>query len=83
MKTLNRVLRGGVLLTALAAVAVLVLAAGGSAALTVDAIIPVIAATGAAGGLVSSVRYGTVRLAVGRTALRRRPSRRPPRHGGS
>ncbi|GIT80266.1 hypothetical protein LLS1_19350 [Leifsonia sp. LS1] len=66
MRILNRVLRIGVLLTALAAVAVLLLAAGGSAALTVDTVIPVIAATGAAGGLVSSVRYGRVRLAVGR-----------------
>lgn len=66
MKTLNRVLRVGVLLTALAAVAVLVLTAGGGTALTVDTLIPVLAATGAVGGLVSSVRYGTVRLAVGK-----------------
>ncbi|MBF4635821.1 hypothetical protein ITJ38_15530 [Agreia pratensis] len=62
---LNRVLRIGVLFTALAAIVVLLFAAGGDAGLGVDTLIPEIAVLGAVGGLISSVRYATVRLAVG------------------
>lgn len=66
MRILRRVLRIGVLLTVLAAVAMLIGAAGGGRSGTVDALFPVLVLCGAVGGAVSSIRYGTVRLAVGK-----------------